>query len=53
MVDIAGVTDTASDKSEADTLKLKAGKSLCFINRCCSQYEGVSVGGDVIRRRMN
>lgn len=31
MVDIAGVTDTASEKSEADTLKLKAGKAYVLL----------------------
>ncbi|MCL1638077.1 hypothetical protein [Elizabethkingia bruuniana] len=46
MVDIAGVTDTASDKSEADTLKLKAGKAYVLLIDVAPNMKGVSVGGD-------
>ena len=46
MVDIAGVTDTASEKSEADTLKLKAGKAYVLLIDVAPNMKGVTVGGD-------
>ncbi|WP_236886078.1 hypothetical protein [Elizabethkingia anophelis] len=46
MVDIAGVTDTASEKSEADTLKLKAGKAYVLLIDVAPNIKGVTVGGD-------
>lgn len=46
MVDIAGVTDAVSDKSEADTLKLKAGKAYVILIDVAPNMKGVSVGGD-------
>ena len=46
MVDIAGVTDAISDKSEADTLKLKAGKAYVLLIDVAPNMKGVTVGGD-------
>jgi len=46
MVDIAGVTDAVSDKSEADTLRLKAGKAYVLLIDVAPNMKGVTVGGD-------
>ncbi len=46
MVDIAEVTDTTSEKSEADTLKLKAGKAYVLLIDVAPNMKGVTVGGD-------